>query len=682
MSDLIWKPYSQGGLNPGGASFLLPNGNYKGVDILDANGNVVKSLARGGVEGSTLKYYSREGGGAFGTNLKIRVTGADGSTKMFNIPNGGLRYEGTYGGDENLVQVNKGIQSAGSGTYAPGTNGYGAFPADLTSLFPSATTINYNNIEAAPYNFTDVMDYAKQFGDFSRSEYQKNFDASKQYALDSLQTELQGLAGYVPAAAAIKRSQTGIDNVFNQSQRTAMLDAATPGMRQSLAAQQDRANTYAQGRLPDSVQDRSLELGVRSQSADISSAGGFGANSSVARKASDLMSADKRLQIAQMGEGLVTQNANTRNAIEVATSEYSNAGSQVSVTPSVSASQLQAQYANTLTNYAMIPASTALQSTISQEQFRTNLEQTTRQFNSTNQLNTDQFNANALNDFALQKFQYQVGYAGALAGAAQTNINTQVGLDQQASYLEQLKNSINDAQTSGNWSALGNILGSLFGVATASAITDYLKKKKGNGASGTTGSSTTGSNGSSTTNGNNSTVDTPSDTDTSREDFTLTPEEEANVADGYNPDGSEIQTASLRTAVTPSASFTSNYTGYTISSDEDKASHALVQQALNIAGITTQALPGYVHISTDEEGNKYYTNPKMANNEDSSSIVTAMQSMYNQLLPLKVFTNSDSTKFKKMIGNLTSQELFQKLDAAKASNDKGAFIDALTEAFA
>ena len=284
----------------------------------------------------------------------------------------------------------------------------------------------------------------------------------------------------------------------------------------ALAEQGKRAAGYAQGRLPDSMGDAALELGMRSQSADNSSAGGFGAQSSVARKASDLMSAQQRFQIGQYGEGLtasnvaqrtglalqgegllannvnstrqfamqgenvlsnnlqaraglaqqgevnLANNVNQRASLELAPTAYSNAGAQVRVNPTLSASQLMQQQVTELNNYSMITPTNAMQSTIQQNQFTTGLENQTRQFNTTNQ-----------NSFALGKFNYDVSYAGAVAGASQTDINTQVGIDQQnkaAAIAEANKNKTQDANTT---AALASF-GTTFLTTAASLITSVL----------------------------------------------------------------------------------------------------------------------------------------------------------------------------------------------------------------
>ena len=159
--------------------------------------------------------------------------------------------------------------------------GYGAVPENQLKYFPTASLIDKGtgDITAANYDYTDPQKFASTYGEFNRGEVSKNFAQAQGMSLAQLDTELKGLQSYVPAASALKRSETSLDNQFNQAQRTAQVNQALPGANTALAAQAKRADAYANGRLPDSVQDRALELGVRSQAADQASTGGFGATS-------------------------------------------------------------------------------------------------------------------------------------------------------------------------------------------------------------------------------------------------------------------------------------------------------------------------------------------------------------------------------------------------------------------
>lgn len=353
-----------------------------------------------------------------------------------NIANGAQDWRGDL---KNWVTTGKGsIGDPGSqsfgvpGQFAPGAIGYGSTPAYIGGMFP---TVGMSPL--APYSFTDPMKFAQKFGAFNRKEAYKNFDVSKDLALKEVSTELSALQGFVPAAAALKRNETSLDNefarseiakdnAFNQNLRTDQVNAVLPNARADLDAQRTRANSFANGRVPDAIQDRALELGVRSASADRSAAGGFGAQSSVARKASDLLSVNERINLSKYGDSLLSGNINQEANLFLSPAEYSkaqvsNAGSQINVNPSVSVSQLIDRNIAQINGLASIPASQALGSNVQQNQFRTQQTQQNSQFNTT-----------AQNQFALDLFGYNAAYANSVAGAAQTNTNTGIALDQQA----------------------------------------------------------------------------------------------------------------------------------------------------------------------------------------------------------------------------------------------------------
>lgn len=447
----------------GGYGIVNPSGTH--ISVRDPSGNIIfeDSKPVKGTEGSKWTFpgdkeippgstFSIDGGAPYtikdpSMRNEYNPTGGGDPTRVAPETKGGA---GGYGG---------GGSSGVPAGYAPGNIGYGSFPA--LQNFPGVTLANYSPIATAPYKFTDPTKFAEQYGAASRKEQIKNFDLSKDLALQTLGTELKSLYSFAPAAAALKRSETSIDNQFNQAQRTNQVNQTLPGAVDALNAQAGRAATYASGSLPDSQQDKALELGIRSNAADQATSGGFGATSSAARKVSDLMSADARFKIAQYGESLTTSNINEKASLLLAPTEYSNVGSQINVNPTVSAGQLIPGFTNQINGYASIPATTALASNTQQNQFTTGLEQQTRQFNAGNELNLSEFNTNATNQFALDKFGYQVQYAGAVAGAAQTNTNTGLELQQQQQYQQIAEQLMHQQQQS---QQIGGIVSGILGL--------------------------------------------------------------------------------------------------------------------------------------------------------------------------------------------------------------------------
>lgn len=359
----------------------------------------------------------------------------------------------------------------GSGEGGGGSSGIAALPEYLGGMFPAFMPVGFPTISAANYNFVDPMQFAQTFSNFNRGEIRTNFNAAKDFALESLDTELRGLRSYAPAAAALKRSEISADNLFNQTQRTRQVNQALPGVSGDLGAQRERARAYAEGRIPDRVTDRALELGVRSNAADTASFGGFGARSGQGRKTSDLMSAAERVQLSQYGDQLLTQNIGTKAGLYLAPTEYSNAGTEIRATPEVGAGRLTYQGLGVFNEATLLSPSQALTAKIGQEQFKTNLEQRTKEFNATGQYDAAKFNSAGAFTAGLGAFNYEVQYANAEQAANQANLNFAAGLQMQGIQSEGFNAGLGSGQAAQTIQATSQGIGAISGaLGTANSI--------------------------------------------------------------------------------------------------------------------------------------------------------------------------------------------------------------------
>lgn len=421
MSSFIWKPSTVNSWKRGPV-FLAPDSMGRGRPVItDAEGNEYEGRYINTNEGRTQYVFdpsliNKQG-------LKISYNGITG-----DIANGAQSFEG---GDLSSWAARQKGSLAGGGRFAPGNIGFGSTPAYLGDEFPNPVFSEFDPVETAPYNFTDPFALGELAGEINRNQIRTNYELGKDLALRNIETELQGLAGFAPAAAALKRGMLSADNEFNQAERLKQVNTALPGVRGRLDAQARRAQAYAEGRLPDEIADRALEVSNRSRAADQSTAAGFGSGSMAARTASELMSAESRVKLSQYGDQLETQNINQDAQLSLAPTSYSDAGQQIKVTPTVDAGQQAARNLSEINNQTILTPTQSLQSLTQQNQFATNLEQQNRQFNASSALQNSQFNAGIANQFSMGRFDYDVGYAGMLAGANQTNINTEVALEQQ-----------------------------------------------------------------------------------------------------------------------------------------------------------------------------------------------------------------------------------------------------------
>lgn len=389
------------------------------------------------------------------------VLNQEGATLIFNgkeqkLGNTNMSYRG--GSLGSLQESGKGALGdtsgdlgASTGFGATGVGEFGVAPKFIGDQFPDPALIK--NLK---YNFIDPVKFAETYNPFLRSELAKNFAQSKDFALSAIDTELQALTSYLPKSAALKRDVTAQDNIFNQAQRTQQVMGAIPDVVGDLNSVAADARAYARGEVPNDVVDNALELGTRSAAADVAATSGFGVRSSASRKLSDLMSAKDRIGLSQYGEDLLSKNAAQRADLLLAPTEYSNAGQQISVTPSVSGSQLQTSLAGEANAQTLVSSTNAFGQTIQQSQFMTDLQN-----------NIQQFNANNLNNFALSYFNYLNSYVNSVAGAAQTNINTNFGIQQQEDARDLAANE--QHQTQGNnqiagiIGAVGTVIGGVAG---------------------------------------------------------------------------------------------------------------------------------------------------------------------------------------------------------------------------
>lgn len=489
-SGYLWKPQGE---NTGNGTIILPSkysGQISSVQVVDSQGNVVdKGDYRHDYENGGSIWDTSKPGGSYGTDTQVQVT-LDNGEVVYYGGGGSGRNEGgpigqgetSGGGSSGGVSNDPGFSNGSGSSDVPGStgggqNGFAAGPFYNGKNYPQFTSVDFPTIDPAKFNFTDPQKFAEQFGEFNRGEFKKNFDQSKGFALEALDTELAGLKSFAPAAAALKREQTGLDNRFNQSERSAQVDAVLPNARRDLDAQRSRAGAYAEGRLPDGTLDRALELNIRSRAADNANATGIGTSSLNADKLSDLMSAEERLQISQYGEGLLTNNLATSSSLLLAPTEYSNAGAEISVKPEVGAGRLTYQGAQMLNAATLLDPAQALTSKIQQEQFTTQLEQRTNEFNATGMYDAAKFNSVGSFNAALGKFQYDVSFLNAQQAASQANINAAAAVGFQGLQNDSFNAGLTDAQGQQTIASVSQGIGSIPGAMNA--ISSVLGSSQG-----------------------------------------------------------------------------------------------------------------------------------------------------------------------------------------------------------
>lgn len=638
MASFIWKPSTINSWK-GGVAFLAPDSTDRNkAPTISAGGQTYTGRYINTNEGRHQWVFPKEL--AQMSDLEVSFGGQTGK-----IGKGYASYEGgDLGSWAQRAKGSLGDASGGSypGGFAPGSAGeYGVFPAYLGDQFPTPYLSKFRPIKDAPFNFTDPGTFAKEFGGINREEMRKNLDLAKTFSLDLLENELKGLQGYVPGAAALKRQETALDNVFNQMQREQQVEGALPGVRGELEGQRDRAQAYAEGRVPDDLTDRMLELTSRSRAADLATAGGFGARSRQASRLSDLMSAETRINLSRYGDQLLTSNIGTRANLFLAPTQYSNAGSQISVMPSLSPSQLATSAFSEINRSTLISPETALTSKINQEEFRTNLTQRTNEFNAQGKFSQSQINTGIKNNFALTKFQYMAGYAAAVAGAAQTNINTGIAVDQQKRAEEIYSDYLDKAQAAQTAQSIASGISSLPGIISgiAGAVQQVGSIFKGDQQQG---------------GGQQQQAQAPDSgfeappeaipSTSTTQGATNFPSAES-VPSGYtpimsNPDGS--------VAAVPDGAYQNSMASFSQSTGIEAPSPRFAPQAavqssaaLANAGISSQQYPGFEAAGVDSSGRPVFSNAALASSSNAQAGATLASTADNVLRPLGVFEGGE-----------------------------------------
>lgn len=218
------------------------------------------------------------------------------------------------------------------------------------------------------------------------SVYDEAFNLSLGYAQQASDANLANNMNWAAAMQPFIQGLTASDNAFNQQQRLSAVEYALPGARQTTLNAIDRGNTYAQGRLISSIDDRAFESVSRSMAADSTFLRGFGDDSTVGRKASDLMSAQDRLGISMMGESSLQNWLQVGNQMFVDQPIKSDVGSQVSVTPTMDVGTAALAGSEWLGSMNMISATDAMNASIGVASTQAQYDLQTQMFNSGIQL--------------------------------------------------------------------------------------------------------------------------------------------------------------------------------------------------------------------------------------------------------------------------------------------------------
>jgi len=529
-----------------GNNFTLigPNGQALGISngaqrYDDANPPVVIENEQQSAEfGQTGQVQQSSGGGNQGggggttpqtsqTNLQTDGEGSTGN-RLEDRLGGGRKFPGGSAGNaeagDGATQEGGGGEGGGTGTGNnigfEGSQGF-AFPQ---SDFSSLTFAPINPTFVPPTPVVDPIQRTEEVGDFNRLQNQVNLGIGSQNALGLTQLEFDGLQlfnrqarelqqegvaqenvfnqgqfaqankfnrGQIPASNAFNRGELTEANAFNQEQRLSQLETALPGASDTINRQIERGTQLAEGRFVTDAEDRAFEVAARSASADGTIARGFGDDSVFGKRSSELLSAQQRLQVSQVGEQtlnrFLTLGANLKFDQPIKQNpvldqplqfqpQQTRTSQDVRGAPSIPASQLAVQQQQQLNELSTITPTQAIAFDINQNQFQSGVDK----FNSQLDFNSQQFNSTTGLQVDLEKLYADVFNSQQEAGAI--NLGIQTGITQ-----DQFNQQVQAGQQSALIGAAGNILGAGLGFL----LDRYGKDGEGKGTI-STGSGETG----------------------------------------------------------------------------------------------------------------------------------------------------------------------------------------------
>jgi hypothetical protein len=540
MNGFVWKPQSE---KDGNLTVLFPatSAAPPTVYLVTSSGQLVEGRLDGRTNGNRPTYRFPDSGDAYGSN--VTLVGPD--DQVFGIGNSAQRYDdgnpptpirseddfNSFVNGEGVVQTDEdGNPIEGGGTSSFGNNigtepnqGF-AFPqADFSGL--GFERINPLFIPRFEVPVVDPIERTGEVGDFNRLQNAINLRIGSQNALDLTQLEFTGLELFnrqardlqaegiteenvfnqgqtslanqfnreeIPAANIFNRGEISAANDFNQTERLDQLETAMPGAADAINRQIERGSQLAEGRFVTDAEDRAFEVASRSASADGTVARGFGDDSVFGRRASEMLSAEQRLGVSQIGEQTldrflrlganlsfdqpIKQNPVINQPLTFEP-QIARTSQDVRGAPSRPASDLAVQQQFQLDNLSTITPTQAIAFDINQNQFQGRLDREADIHNSNLDFEAQRFNSTTGLQVELEQLYGEVFNAQQESNAINAGIGTGIAQDN-------FETGIEAGQNSAILGALGTVGGAIVGNA--------LNNSGGNSSGGGTGGSSSG----------------------------------------------------------------------------------------------------------------------------------------------------------------------------------------------
>lgn len=465
MAGILFKPQAE---RDGNLVILFPS---------DPGQVVIKDAETGEVIGTGSNSGPSNN---FGATIRFDKPGSAYNNVIIETANG----ESFFIDDGSVRRENIDLSPAGTTPTAPtglpsqggGEGGAGGLDPTVAGVAPpifidpnfiQPFPVEFPTIPQANFQFTDPLEFTGEVAEFNRGQTAQAFEVGLERAKTLQEEELESIINF---AGRISEFQQGLlegENAFNQLQRLQAAETAIPGVQGIFERQRERAETLAEGRLLTTAEDRAFEEAARSASAEGSFIRGFGDDSVVGARQSEILSAQQRLGLTQLGENFLSRSIQQAAGILMDQPLKANISQRLPSQPNVPLSTLATTQQQIETGLTTIQPQAALSAEIQQQQFATNLEQRTNEFNAAGLFNAQTFNSSQFFNALLQQLGVQFFNAQQLQQFQQGIANAQAESAIAQEDRDRLNQLIEDFRQNQDRQQFVNGLASIFGSIAA-----------------------------------------------------------------------------------------------------------------------------------------------------------------------------------------------------------------------
>lgn len=339
---------------------------------------------------------------------------------MFGLQKGGAESE-----TRNIPPIDQGVTGPSGvqqdgGTFTVGEDGGTVTPGNISNYggvnFVSPSFVDFSSLQFNPIDFRRNLNFAQGIGRQNRDTFFRNIDASRNNALNIVDTDILGINRGLDALLPRYRSegnrdfetnisragriddfnlsrvgrfnefnqqQTAASNEFNEAEFEESITSTGVDYRRRIDEVLGRLSEQAAGKLPEDV-DAAISADLRNRGADLLTGSGISPLSSAGVRANDRLTVQERLARADAANLQIPGIAGQAQQLLQFTPERTpttyatptqvpftpaQAAERIPITSGISAGQTQVSLGTQATNLETIPATQVLQSGLQTDQF-------------------------------------------------------------------------------------------------------------------------------------------------------------------------------------------------------------------------------------------------------------------------------------------------------------------------